>query len=76
MTSLEAILGIKLFCPTRAPWGSVSSVGAHTRGWLDHCTKHHTGMETPLAACQCGARGAAFAKPDPKPTKVRRKSLF
>lgn len=25
------------------------------RGWLDHCMRHHTGMETPLTACQHGA---------------------
>lgn len=72
MTSLEAILGIKLSCPTSAQGSSQKGMvrslheASHWHGAASRCTSTRSHQ----------ARGEAFAKPDPKPTKVRRKSLF
>lgn len=74
MTSLEAILDIKLFCPTSAQ-GSSQKETRMVRS-LHEASRWHGDASHCTSTWSCRARGEAFAKPDPKPTKVRRKSLF
>lgn len=73
MIPLEAILGMEVFCPTSAQ-GS-SQKGMRMVRSLHEASRWHGDASHHTSARSCRARGEAFAKPDPKPAKVRRKSL-